>query len=669
MTARTRSSRGTAAGVPAGRPGPLPTRSRRPAATRASRWPCSTRSTAGSFRACTRAPARGSTRRPSRAASDANLSEEETAATGRRPPDTLAVTAGRWFAHGPSTTARTPPDRRADHPDPRPTPASPRAGTPDSWPRGGISCRSADPALTSPGAGLAAPLAAPTPTSDGPSRTRGTVVVVAGAGTGKTEVITRRTGWSRLLCRPGLRGPRLTFTDKAAEEMASGRPARAVRVHGYRDLDVPRLRRLPIREYARTGLPTDVRVLSRPEVIFPRGTFRVRLDSIGHWRPHALPVRAGTLFSRCKDEDIARPPTSSSPRPCAEARPRPPPRRSVLTMPRPWTRPRRQSELARTYDVPWGCSPRAGTSTSATRSRSRPACSGRRRRAGRRAGRFHIVVDEFDTDRAQAELVGLLAEGYRNVAVVGDDDQAIYAFRVRRSQHPGLATASHGTDRGPAPELSIAGPDPRRRPPPRPDSTTGPPRGPRRRQQRLKAERRRDARPVRLEAFATASDEVDWTRPRSGGGGVWGPPATTPSSSARTATQTRLWPPTSPGSRGAFRHVRALRPSRGPPLLAFPWTIADPTSSVDLMRCRLRGPVPTSTGRTDRHRHPPAGGTARSARSSRSCSPSRDPARPPARVDCRPAGRGPALVHRAVALIARRASCCTRSPRERRATA
>ena len=47
------------------------------------------------------------------------------------------------------------------------------------------------------------------------------------------------------------------------------------------------------------------------------------------------------------------------------------------------------------------------------------------------AGRFrYIVVDEFqDTNRAQAELVGLLAEGHRNVAVVGDDDQAIYAFR------------------------------------------------------------------------------------------------------------------------------------------------------------------------------------------------------------------------------------------------
>ena len=42
----------------------------------------------------------------------------------------------------------------------------------------------------------------------------------------------------------------------------------------------------------------------------------------------------------------------------------------------------------------------------------------------------YILVDEFqDTNRAQAELVALLAEGHRNVTVVGDDDQSIYRFR------------------------------------------------------------------------------------------------------------------------------------------------------------------------------------------------------------------------------------------------
>src|SRR5207253_2584810 len=42
----------------------------------------------------------------------------------------------------------------------------------------------------------------------------------------------------------------------------------------------------------------------------------------------------------------------------------------------------------------------------------------------------YILVDEFqDTNRAQSELVAILAERHRNVTVVGDDDQSIYRFR------------------------------------------------------------------------------------------------------------------------------------------------------------------------------------------------------------------------------------------------
>ena len=43
----------------------------------------------------------------------------------------------------------------------------------------------------------------------------------------------------------------------------------------------------------------------------------------------------------------------------------------------------------------------------------------------------HILVDEFqDTNRAQNELVLLLGAKYRNVCVVGDSDQSIYRFRA-----------------------------------------------------------------------------------------------------------------------------------------------------------------------------------------------------------------------------------------------
>jgi DNA helicase-2/ATP-dependent DNA helicase PcrA len=43
----------------------------------------------------------------------------------------------------------------------------------------------------------------------------------------------------------------------------------------------------------------------------------------------------------------------------------------------------------------------------------------------------HVLVDEFqDVDATQAELVALLAEPERNLFVVGDDDQTIYAWRL-----------------------------------------------------------------------------------------------------------------------------------------------------------------------------------------------------------------------------------------------
>ena len=143
----------------------------------------------------------------------------------------------------------------------------------------------------------------------------GPLLVVAGAGTGKTQVITRRIAW--LIATRRARPSEilaLTFTDKAAEEMA-------VRVdqlvpYGYTDTAISTFHAFGdglIREFAlELGLPPDVRVLSRAEVvIFLREhLFEFELDQ---YRPLGDPTRflsaLATLFSRCNSFLTISPPT------------------------------------------------------------------------------------------------------------------------------------------------------------------------------------------------------------------------------------------------------------------------------------------------------------------------------------------------------------------------
>ena len=138
----------------------------------------------------------------------------------------------------------------------------------------------------------------------------GPLLVVAGAGTGKTRVITRRVAW--LIATKRARPSEilaLTFTDRAADEMQArvdvlvpyGYVDTAIHTfHGFGD-------RL-LREFGfELGLPSDPRVLTRPEVVV---FLRERLFELGldRYRPLGDPTRfldalAG-LFSRAKDEDI-----------------------------------------------------------------------------------------------------------------------------------------------------------------------------------------------------------------------------------------------------------------------------------------------------------------------------------------------------------------------------
>jgi DNA helicase-2/ATP-dependent DNA helicase PcrA len=131
------------------------------------------------------------------------------------------------------------------------------------------------------------------------------------------------------------------------------------------------------------------------------------------------------------------------------------------------------------------------------------------------ANRFkYILVDEFqDTNRAQAELVALLSQPHRNVTVVGDDDQAIYAFRgaavdnilAFRERYAGARTVVLRRNyRSVAPVLDASYRLIRFNDPDRLEVRAGV-------VKRLRPERSTATpAPVRLEVFASGSEEADW---------------------------------------------------------------------------------------------------------------------------------------------------------------
>ncbi len=350
----------------------------------------------------------------------------------------------------------------------------------------------------------------------------GPMLVVAGAGTGKTQVITRRIAW--LVATKRARPAEilaLTFTDKAADEMA-------LRVdqlvpYGYTDTAIATFHAFGdriIREFAlELGLPPDVRVLSRAEaVIFLREhLFEFELDV---YRPLGDPTRflsaLVTLFSRCKDEDIS---------PAAFMR-----HADLLATEASDVAAAAGADAAAA--IAEDASHQAELAAAYARYQELLAANGfidfgdqvalalklvRGSASARRsiAGRFrYVLVDEFqDTNRSQAELVALLAEPHRNVTVVGDDDQAIYAFRGAaidnildfEARYPTARTVVLRRNyRSLEPILDAAYRLVRFNDPDRLEARTG-------LVKRLRAQRRDpEARPVRLEAFATGSEEADW---------------------------------------------------------------------------------------------------------------------------------------------------------------
>jgi len=270
--------------------------------------------------------------------------------------------------------------------------------------------------------GLNAPQAAAVTHETGP------LLIIAGAGTGKTTVITRRIAY--LIATRAARPSEilaLTFTDKAAAEMEER--VDTLVPYGYADVQIATFHafgdRLIKENALELGLTPDFRVLTRAEqIIFLRDhLFEFPLK---HYRPLGDPTRhlhaILTQFSRLKDEDVGPDEYLAHAEGLLAAAADEESRLAA----------EQHLELARTYAQYQTLMARLGQVdfgdqiVEALRLfRSRPHI------LRRYQGRYrYILVDEFqDTNYAQFELVKLLAARHRNVAVVGDDDQAIFRFR------------------------------------------------------------------------------------------------------------------------------------------------------------------------------------------------------------------------------------------------
>ena len=207
----------------------------------------------------------------------------------------------------------------------------------------------------------------------------GPLLIVAGAGTGKTTVITRRIAHliAQGKARPG-EILALTFTDKAAAEMEE-RVDQLV-PYGYADVDIATFHSFGdrmLREYAlELGLTPDFSVLSRAEqVIFLRD--RLFELPLARYRPLGDPTRhlqaLITLVSRCKDEDIAPEAYAAAAERLRAAAAAAPDDAELAD------RAAQQAELAATYARYQALMAREAPSTSATRSSTGCACCARAR--------------------------------------------------------------------------------------------------------------------------------------------------------------------------------------------------------------------------------------------------------------------------------------------------
>jgi DNA helicase-2/ATP-dependent DNA helicase PcrA len=247
--------------------------------------------------------------------------------------------------------------------------------------------------------------------------TEGPLLVLAGAGTGKTRVITYRVAYLIEEGVPGRAILAVTFTNKAAAVMkerisdllrSSGQGASDVWVSTFHSFCARLLRR----EAVNAGLPRDFAIfddddqtaavkrtlmqLDLPADDYPPRSMRAQ---ISHAKNHGItPDEMEASAGIARDEE----------------------RKEVAKVFRAYNEMLRKASALDFDDLLLRAVELLQQNASV-----RAAWSSRFQ---------YLMVDEFqDTNAAQEELVRLLAGARRNVCVVGDEDQSIYSWRGARA--------------------------------------------------------------------------------------------------------------------------------------------------------------------------------------------------------------------------------------------
>ena len=257
--------------------------------------------------------------------------------------------------------------------------------------------------------------------------TEGPLLIIAGAGTGKTAVIARRIAYiiEKKLVKPS-EILALTFTDKAAGEMEER--VDILVPYGFIDTWISTFHAFGdrvLRENAfDIGLSPDFKVLSRPQQVlfFSQNLFRFDLD---YWRPLSNPTKfIGAIlsfFSRLKDENIS--PAEFK----LYAK-----RLRLKAKGEDKMEAKKYQELADTYEKYEKYKDEAGLLDFGDQViKAIELFKKRPKILSKYQAQFkYILVDEYqDTNFAQNELVKMLSSDHKNICVVGDDDQSIYKFR------------------------------------------------------------------------------------------------------------------------------------------------------------------------------------------------------------------------------------------------